>query len=179
MTAECTTFVPFASWRRRDVHNVKRDFNIGCVRRHEDDHTSVDVWVQELTEMKEANPILLYKRQGVEAQSTVSTLAACYFILCVQTVTQRNFLHGINQYGINLVTLIVVDDFREANPVAFTICTIEDENALCSLFLAIKVRLPDGTVLTASHVTTDDAPQDCKRSRNERKAGKIENIGRS
>jgi hypothetical protein len=66
--------------------------------------------------MKEANPILLYKRQGVEAQSTVSTLAACYFILCVQTVTQRNFLHGINQYGINLVTLIVVDDFREGKP---------------------------------------------------------------
>jgi hypothetical protein len=152
---------------------VKRDFNIGCVRKHEDDHTSVDVWVQELTDMNEANPILLYKRQGEESQSTASKLAASDFILCVQTVTQRKFLlkfgcnsvvcldstHGTNQYGFNLVTLMVVDDFGEGNPVAFMICTKEDENALRCFFVAMKARLPEGTVFTASHVMTDDAPQ--------------------
>jgi hypothetical protein len=34
--------------------------------------------------------------------------------------------HGTNQYGFNLVTMMVVDDFGEGTPVAFMISSKED-----------------------------------------------------
>jgi len=58
-----------------------------------------------------------------------------------------------------LVTVIAVDDLGEGIPVAFMISNREDEVVLREFFAAIKCRLPSDVKFTASHVTTDDAPQ--------------------
>ena len=148
-------------------------FNIGCIQKDANDHTSVDIWVNELQNMGEANPVLLYKRQDEQPDSTLTGLSESDFILCLQTITQRQFMmkfgmnsvacldstHGTNQYGFNLVTLMVVDDFGEGNPVAFMLSTKEDVSALSAFFTAIKARLPTDCSYTASHIMTDDAGQ--------------------
>jgi len=57
-----------------------------------------------------------------------------------------------------LVTVMVVD-VGEGIPVAFMISNREDEVVLREFFAAIKCRLPRDVQPSASHVTTDDAPQ--------------------
>lgn len=152
---------------------MKDQFNIGCIQKHPDDHTSVDIWVNELNAMGAASPVLLYKRQGEEPDQHLLGLSAIDFLLCIQTITQRQFMlqfginnvvcldstHGTNQYGFNLITMMVVDDFGEGNPVAFMICTRETESVLTNFFLAVKRRLPPDSAYKASHVMTDDASQ--------------------
>jgi hypothetical protein len=152
---------------------VRKQFNIGCTQKHVDDHNSVDIWVEELRGMGDANPVLLYKRQGQEPDAVLPGLSASDFVLCIQTITQRQFMlqfgagsvvcldstHGTNQYDFNLVTAMVVDDFGQGNPVAFMISTKEDESVLTAFFKAIKERLPADVSFSASHIMTDDASQ--------------------
>lgn len=123
--------------------------------------------------MGEASPVLLYKRQGEQPESCSTGLATDDFVLGLQTTTQRQFMlefgadsvvcldntHGTNQYGFNLITLLVVDDFGESNPVAFMISAKEDESVLVAFFGSIKARLPAASTFRASHVMTDDASQ--------------------
>lgn len=148
-------------------------FNVGCVRKNPDDHMSVDIWVDELNSMGTDSPVILYKQQGAAPTDETGGMAACDFILCLQTIMQRQFMlqfgngnmlcldstHGTNQYDFNLVTMMVVDDFGEGSPVAFMICNREDEVALTAFFKAIKARLPSNVPFRASHVISDDAGQ--------------------
>jgi len=116
------------------------------------------------------SPVLLYKAQGSDSNDN---LAVSDLMLCLQTSTQRRFMidfgnsrmvcmdstHGTNQYDFNLVTVLVVDDFGEGNPVAFMISNREDEIVLREFFTAIKSRLPQDVQFSASHIMTDDASQ--------------------
>ena len=152
---------------------MKKQYNIGGVQKHADDHLSVETWIAELGSMGDENPVLLYKPQGIEDGNEFPGLLPSDFILCLQTCTQRRFMlqfgtnrivcldstHGTTQYDFNLITVLVVDDFGEGNPVAFMICNREDEVSLAAFFCAIKARLAPGTSYCASHVMTDDASQ--------------------
>jgi len=158
---------------RQDIHNVKKQYNIGGVQKHADDHLSVETWIAELGSMGDENPVLLYKPQSIEDGNEFPGLLPSDFILCLQTCTQRRFMlqfgtnkivcldstHGTTQYDFNLITVLVVDDFGEGNPVAFMICNCEDTVSLAAFFRAIKARLAPGTSYCASHVMTDDASQ--------------------
>ena len=123
--------------------------------------------------MGEDNPVILYKPQGTESSEETAGLAVSDFVLALQTTTQRRFMaefgnnrivcldstHGTNQYDFNLVTVLVVDDFGEGNPVGFLVCNRENELALTLFFQAIKTHLPSGMEYSASHVMTDNAAQ--------------------
>ena len=67
--------------------------------------------------------------------------------------------HGTTQYDFNLMTVMVIDDFGEGNPVAFMICNREDEAALAAFFRAIISKLPPDINYTSSHIMIDDAGQ--------------------
>lgn len=140
--------------------------------KHADDHTSVHIWVEELNSMSDS-PVVLYKPQGSAPSDTLTNLAASDFVLGVQTSTQRTFMtqfgnnkmvcldstHGTNQYGFNLITVMVIDDFGEGIPVAFLISNREDEVVLQAFFASLVARLPRDVRFAASHVMTDDAGQ--------------------
>ncbi|XP_039297540.1 uncharacterized protein LOC120354437 [Nilaparvata lugens] len=50
---------------RVDLHNIKRDYNIDyCTKLHNDDATSIKLWVQKMGELKEDSPVLMFKNQG-------------------------------------------------------------------------------------------------------------------
>jgi len=97
--------------------------------------------------MNEDSPVLLYKGQGVKPSDDTPRLARSDFILCMQTITQRRFMlqfgcgnivcldstHCTTQYDFVLVTVMVVDDFVDGNPVAFMISNREDEAAFFSV----------------------------------------------
>ncbi|XP_039282617.1 uncharacterized protein LOC120350999 [Nilaparvata lugens] len=49
---------------RVDLHNIKRDYNIDyCTKLHNDDETSITLWVQKMAELKEDSPVLIFKNQ--------------------------------------------------------------------------------------------------------------------
>ena len=93
------------------------------VSRHAEDAVSVDILVKELQKEK-YNPILLYKPQGIVDPSI--PLPQDRFILALQTNFQQDIYqqyassvicidstHKTNVYNFKLVTLMVVDDYRE------------------------------------------------------------------
>ena len=127
-------------------------YNIGGIEKHADDHLSVDTWIQELSSMEDENPVLLYKPQGVEDKNNFPDFLSSDFVLCMQTSTQRQFMlqfgsdnivcldstHGTTQHDFNLITVMVVDDVGEGNPIGFMICNREDKQVLAAFFRAIK-----------------------------------------
>ena len=51
---------------RVDLHNIKRRYNLELQdgQLHKNDSTSVNIWVEQMKEQGENNPVIYYKRQG-------------------------------------------------------------------------------------------------------------------
>jgi len=51
---------------RADLHNVKQKYNITMQdgQLHKNDATSVDIWVEQMKQEGENNPVRYYKKQG-------------------------------------------------------------------------------------------------------------------
>ena len=118
---------------RKDIYNIKHQYNISQSQKHKDDGQSVDLWVKQF-EDDENNPIVFYKPQN----SQHDTLQDDDFLLCVQTKFQKEMMlkhgssiicvdstHGTTQYDFLLISLLVLDDFQEAIPVAWAVTNSE------------------------------------------------------
>ena len=80
---------------KKDMNNIKIQFNISESYKHKEDRLSVDIWVKQLAE-KDNNPILLYNPQN----SKDETLDDKDFLLCIQTKFQREMML---QYGGHII----------------------------------------------------------------------------
>ena len=49
---------------KKDIHNIERSFGIRQEHRHTDDATSVYLWVKEMEEKGESNPVLFSKERN-------------------------------------------------------------------------------------------------------------------
>ena len=107
---------------RKDILNIKLAYHINISEgvRHDDDATSVDLWVRECEANLDDNPVIYYKRQGViDARFN---LTAADFCLVVMNNFQKQMFgefgsniiaidntHGLNNYDFELTTVLVVD----------------------------------------------------------------------
>lgn len=75
------------------------------------------------------------------------------FVLIIMTDGQKEMLqkfgndcvcidgtHGLNSYGFQLITLLVLDDMREGFPTAFVISNRTDEDVLYIVFATIMCK---------------------------------------
>ena len=121
----------------KDLQNIKKQYNISGTQKHHEDGISVDLWVQEsITEPD--NPVIFYKPQGTPHDH----LKDEDFLLCLQTAFQRNMIkyaskticidstHNTTQYDFMLTTVLVLDEFEEAVPVASAVSNREDAEIL-------------------------------------------------
>ena len=105
--------------------------------RHSNDLTSVCAWVEEL-KLLPNNPLLLFKAQGEPQPDDMDNVGIDDFILGIQTQFQREMLckygdvcicmdatHGTKMYDFKLITILVLDDFGEGLPVAWTISNMQ------------------------------------------------------
>ncbi len=149
---------------RKDITNIKMAFCSGN-KRHQDDATSVYLWVEEM-KTHHHNPVLLYKPQGTPPVKGCEKLAEKDFILCIQTSLQADILKrfsldrvstfGTNGYDFILITIMIVDDYGEGFPAAWCISNREDQLVLTHFFDAIKDRVG---VLTPKWFMSDLAEQ--------------------
>src|SRR6266536_4493465 len=145
-------------------------------RLHNDDATSVMLMVQNL-QSEEYDPILIYKPLGGDvvvgpvisnANSDLTFLPDFdgLFLLGIQTREQRDCMktfaskivcvdctHCTNQYGYQLLNLVVPDEFGKGYPVAHFVSSRMDEQVLYFFFSALKEKCPD---LVINAVMTDD-----------------------
>jgi hypothetical protein len=139
-------------------------------RLHTDDAQSVMLLVQKLQNEK-YDPVLIYKPMGSPAVVGCDELDTLpdfdnLFLLGIQTQAQRDCLqkfankilcidatHCTNQYGFQLLNLVVPDECGKGYPVAHFISNRMDEQVLHFFFQALKLKLPD---LVINAVMTDD-----------------------
>lgn len=123
---------------RQDIYNTKTLFNI-CIHdgiRHEDDGTSVSLWVKEYSGTS-GNPVLLFKKQNEWFEGYNFKMKD--FCLILMYPNQREMLekfgsnivcidgtYGFNCYDFELTTLLVIDEFGECFPVAFLFSNRKD-----------------------------------------------------
>ena len=130
----------------QDIQNIRRQYNIEGVQRHQNDHQSVGIWVEEMASAH-YNPILLYKVQGVEQTDGMDNLGKDDILLCLQTEFQKDMMtkfgsniicvdatHGTTMYDFLLITVLVVDEYGEGVPVAWALSNREDQTALVEFF---------------------------------------------
>ena len=153
---------------RKDIQNIERSFGLREAKKHQDDATSVSLWVQEMSKSK-VNPVLLYKTQGQNEFSECPSLKRDDFMLVIQAPNQKQLLqkfgsnivcmddtHGTNRYHFYLITVLVVDEFGEGCPVAWCLCNRTDLYILIDFLMAVKENV--GTI-KPQWVMTDDAEQ--------------------
>ena len=112
------------------------------------------ILVEEM-QQTDANPVILYKPQGVAQPEDCDNLSKSEFVIGLQTPIQANAMkklsygkvicidgtHGTNGYDFTLITIIVVDEYGEGFPVAWCISNREDGLLLINFFNAIKHRV--------------------------------------
>lgn len=137
---------------RKDVTNIEKTYCLKGIQRHQDDATSIHMWVEEMNN-QENSPVLLYKPQGQSKGYT--NLSPNDFILAIQTPLQADIMkrfsdgrvicvdgtHGTNGYDFTLITVMIIDEYGEGFPVAWCISNKEDQAVLLHFYQAIKEKV--------------------------------------
>nr|XP_021002468.1 uncharacterized protein LOC110282744 [Parasteatoda tepidariorum] len=131
---------------RKDILNIKNQYNVCNGVLDSSDAVSVETWVENM-KGSEGSPVVLYKPQS----STHDILTPENFLLVIMNPSQTHmlsqyendvicidFTHGVNAYGFDLATIVVLDDKREGFPAAFIISNRQDSVALSVALHAIK-----------------------------------------
>ena len=153
---------------RQDIHNIHHQYNIEGIQYHTNDHSSVQLWVDNLQSGSEdESVVLLFKEQGVEQRNDLNDFSVSDFALGIQTGFQKDMLirfgkeaicidstHGTNIYDFYLITVLVLDDYKEGIPVAWLILNREDAAVLNQFFSKLKVRCGD---ISTNVFMSDDA----------------------
>lgn len=154
---------------RKDIANIERAYGLRGHRRHDDDATSVRLWVDEMDSKGDKSPVLVFKEQG-KNHIKWTNLHARDFALAIQTPFQAEMLklfgpgkvicidatHGTNGYDFQLVTILVVDEFGEGYPVGWCLSNRTDLTLLLIFFKEIKQRIGG---IVPKWVMSDDADQ--------------------
>lgn len=136
---------------KKDLFNIESSFKLNeSSVRHQNDAISVDAWVNDL---KLSNSVLFYKSQD-QLCTQFPGLLSEDFVLIIMTEGQKEVLlnfgedcicidgtHGLNGYGFELHTILVLDDLREGFPCAFLISNRSDSEVLKILFSCVEAAI--------------------------------------
>ncbi|GIY29331.1 MULE domain-containing protein [Caerostris darwini] len=135
----------------QDIKNIKKEFNInqnGVL--HVNEKVSIHMWLEKCRN-DEDSPILLYKDQNNINDALYPGMKTEDFLLVKMNSSQKemlksygddiiclDFTYGMNSYGLDLATVLVLDDKREGFPATFIISNHQDRVALEVLLKLLK-----------------------------------------
>lgn len=136
---------------KQDLYNIEQSYNLSSTSvRHKNDGTSVEAWVNEVTS-SDSNCVLFYKPQD-SVNDMYPSLKSDDFVLIIMNNAQCEILkkygndcvcidgtHGLNSYGFELTTLLVLDSMRQGFPCAFLISNRSDQQIMSIFFDHIRV----------------------------------------
>ncbi|XP_078491945.1 sinc finger protein Ci-ZF(C2H2)-148 [Ciona intestinalis] len=139
---------------RSDIINIRNQCDITKIEKQTEEVKSEKIWVKELSDEIDSDPVVVYKAQGVNDYN----LQEDYFVLCIQTEFQKHMWKKFGQKMIciistkfttecelSLITLLVFDEFGETIPTAWIICNREDTEVLTCAFDGLKEKCGDIT----------------------------------
>ncbi|XP_065217732.1 uncharacterized protein LOC135843700 [Planococcus citri] len=143
--------------QKMDVHNIIRDYNITySTRFHKDDVVSVEMLVETLRK-QEDSPLLHYNSIYENFSLVLMTRFQKLMLIEHSKKICVDGTHGLNAYGYQLVTVLVIDEFNNGVPVAFCFSKKTDFDAMYLFF--DKVKNAVGFPIKSDIFMSDDAPQ--------------------
>lgn len=150
---------------KKDLYNIEQCFHLNASSvRHKNDAVSVESWVNE---MKCIGSVLFYKHQDSLCEE-YPELRMEDFVLIIMTDGQRDLLkrfgndcicvdgtHGLNGYGFELHTILVLDDLREGYPCSFLISNRGDSKVMTIFYRCVKESI--GKIITPNVFMSDMA----------------------
>ena len=145
----------------KDIDNIEKSFGLNADgKRHNDDSTSVMLWVEEMKQEVNKNPVLLYEPSDrsddfilVIQSSLQAEMMKCHAsgkVVCIDDT------HGTNAYGFYLTTIMIMDEFGEGFAVPWSICNKNDTKSLEKFFEAVKANVGE---ISPAWLMSDDAEQ--------------------
>lgn len=146
---------------RKDLHNIKRDFD-DEYHRHKLDSVSVQLWVDEIA--NDPNDSVVYFKEQAE-EDTSGLVEKNYFVLIIMYRKEMlktygedklcvDGTHGQNPYDFILHSLLVVGDFGNGSPAAFCFSNGSNEAVLSLYFTQVRSQVGQ----MKSHVFMSDHP---------------------
>lgn len=136
---------------KRDLHNIKRDYDLDRDIVHKNDAFSTEMWVQEQMLLEEKSPVIYFKMQGCEKEGS---LLKEDFMIVIMTPYQKDVLvkyatdricvdstHGTTSHDFQLTTLLTIDEYGAGCPVAFCLSNRIDSVAMSNFFLSVKEKV--------------------------------------
>ena len=149
---------------RKDLQNIAKMSDLNSFKRSEDDALSVQLFVNEMSTMKERSPVAYFKPQGVIDE----LMGKDDFMLVIISEVQKDMFvkfgpekicidstHGTNAYDFYLTTVVVVDEFNCGFPVAFCFSNRLSGNQMEIFFKSIHSKIGN---LKPKVFMSDDAP---------------------
>ncbi len=137
-------------------------------RRHEDDSTCVDLWVEYMNLKHGTNsPVLFYKKRGDNCEQ-YQYLCPDDFMIVIATEFQLEMLqlfnkkvctdgtHGLNGYRYQLFSVLIIDEFSNSVPVSYCFCNRRDTDVMKIFFSVLKTHVH--CTLNTEILMTDDDP---------------------
>ncbi|XP_049801665.1 uncharacterized protein LOC126236412 [Schistocerca nitens] len=134
---------------KQDIRNIRKEYKLDDSSAHQDDATSVDLWVRQQERLGKDSPVIYYKAQGTEDNG--NKLSESDFMIVLMTEYQQKMAkkfcaekvlidstHGTNKYKFYLTTLLTVDEFGAGCPVSYCLSTHTDTRSMQVFFEQIK-----------------------------------------
>lgn len=163
--------IKIGDWKRihltenQDLRNIMREFSLNVERKHSDDATSVQLWVDEMSTLPEhENPILCYKPVGEEdpeghlaKEDFFLSFKTEYPPVLVQNLCKKKVCvdstHGVNDYC-ELTSAMTVDECGAGLPIAFCLTNRKTTGTWIKFFSSIKIHY--GILETEVFMSDDD-----------------------
>lgn len=150
-------FDPITLVTRRDFLNIQRDYHLTAGRQHSSDYISVQLWIERMKELAEDNPIIYYEMTDDDIFLIIGNTFQKEMLrkfgskkICVDTT------HGVNEYDINLTSIVVVDDFGNGFPCIFCFSSKKDTTTWITLFEKVRTDANIGQIITEVFMSDDD-----------------------
>lgn len=136
--------------KKKDLYNIRRSFNLcGQPLQYSDIAAGIDKWVNKVRTV-DPGCVLYYKTQS-SASAVYPEVKSDDLILVINTEEQRNMLkkYGadcicidgtseLNSYGVELYTVLVLDERRHGLPCAFLLTNRSDAEIISLFFYYIR-----------------------------------------
>ena len=146
---ESDEFTRYHLTAKKDLDNIMKSFGINEVQKHPDDQESVRAWVEDWSN-SENNPVLFQKYQG-EPPPDGYNLTTDDFMIVLQSPFQKEMAHkfarngicidathGTTGYDFLLTSVVVIDEYGEGFPIAWSLSNHEDFTHMCVCFKMVK-----------------------------------------
>ncbi|XP_049845279.1 uncharacterized protein LOC126298004 [Schistocerca gregaria] len=110
---------------KQDIRNIRKEYKLDDSSAHQDDATSVDLWVRQQERLGKDSLVIYYKAQGTEDNG--NKLLESDFMIVLMT-----------EYKFYLTTLLTVDEFGAGCPVSYCFRTHTDTRSMQVFFEQIK-----------------------------------------